>query len=262
MYHRLTMIRATALLCLFAVTPPVVADDLKDLARDAATSVLKLRVLDVSGREVGSGTGFFVSEDGLVVTNRHVIDSAHRVEAVPAEGEAYTVQGVVAQDEVNDLAVLRLDAGRAEPLRLSSGAAPEPGERVVVLGGPLGLAGSLSEGIVAAIRDPSEVERRQSGRSPLLQITAAISPGSSGSPVMKLDGEVVGVVVSQFGIGQNLNFAVPVAALHPLMEEARSSASLTPLGSVSGTSRGSYLRNLLISAFFFVVLYVALKRMK
>jgi putative serine protease PepD len=257
------MIRAVAVLCLIAAAaPPAAGDDLKDLARDAATSVLKLRVLDVSGREIGSGTGFFVSDDGLVVTNRHVIEAAHRIEAVPADGPAYAVRGVVAQDAVNDLAILRLDAARVRPLRLSAGAVPEPGERVVVLGGPLGLAGSLSEGIVAAIRDPSEVERRQSGRSPLLQITAAISPGSSGSPVMKLDGEVVGVVVSQFGIGQNLNFAVPVAALQPLMERARTSADVTPLGSVSGAAGGSYLRNLLISAFFFIALYVALKRMK
>ncbi len=255
-------IPAVAIACLLAVNVPAAGDDLKDLARDARTSVLKLRVLDVTGREVGSGTGFFVSSDGLVVTNYHVIDQAHQVEAVPAEGPAYAVRGIVAHDEINDLAVLRLDAGRSQALPLADDAAPEPGERVVVLGGPLGLAGSLSEGIVAAIRDPSEVEKRKSGRSPLLQITAAISPGSSGSPVMKLDGEVVGVVVSQFGIGQNLNFAVPVAAVHALMARTGPEAGLTPLGSVSGTSRGSYLRNLLISAFLFVVLYVALKRMK
>ncbi len=250
--------------CLLAAIAPAPAagEDLKDLARDARTSVVKLRVLDVSGREIGSGTGFFVSADGLLVTNHHVIDAAHQVEAVPAEGPAYSVRGVVATDEVNDLAVLSIDAAGAQALPLATDDAPEPGERVVVLGGPLGLAGSLSEGIVAAIRDPSEVERRKSGRSPLLQITAAISPGSSGSPVMKLDGEVIGVVVSQFGVGQNLNFAVPVDAVHDLMARARSETGLTPLGSISGTSRASFLRNLAISAFFFAVLYVALKRMR
>ena len=247
---------------MIAAAAPVAGDDLKGLARDASTSVLKLRVLDGAGREIGSGTGFFVSTDGLLVTNRHVIDAAHQVEAVPAEGAPYPVRGIVAQDAVNDLAVLRLDAGPSRPLPLAAGAMPEPGERVVVLGGPLGLAGSLSEGIVAAIRDPSEVERRRSGRSPLLQITAAISPGSSGSPVMKLDGEVVGVVVSQFGVGQNLNFAVPVAAVHALMQQAGPGAALTPLGSMPRASRGSYLRNVLISVFFFAALYVAVKRMR
>ncbi len=256
----LMRIASFAIACLLAV--PAIGEDLKNLARDAKTSVLQLRVLDVSGREIGTGTGFFVSTDGLLVTNYHVIDAAHRVEAVPAEGPSYAVRGIVAQDKVNDLAVLSIDASSSRPLPLADGPVPEPGEEVVVLGGPLGLAGSLSEGIVAAIRDPSEVERRKSGRSPLLQITAAISPGSSGSPVMKLDGEVIGVVVSQFGVGQNLNFAVPVDAVHALMKRAGPGEALTPLGSLSGTSRNSYLRNVLISVFFFVVFYVALKRMK
>ncbi len=258
------IIRALATTCLlFAATiSPAAGDDLKNLARDARTSVLKLRVLDVSGREVGSGTGFLVSADGLLVTNRHVVDSAYKIEALPAEGPPYAVRGIVAQDEVNDLAVLRIDAIGVRPLLLAAGGVPDPGERIVVLGGPLGLAGSLSEGIVAAIRDPSEVERRGRGGSPLLQITAAISPGSSGSPVMKLNGEVVGVAVSQFGIGQNLNFAVPIAAVHALMEGVGTDTSLTPLGTVSGVSQSSYLRNVLISAAFFVILLVALKRMK
>ena len=255
-------IRAFALLSLLAIATPAAGQDLKDLARDASTSVLKLRVLDITGREVGAGTGFFVSSDGLLVTNQHVIDSAHRVEAVPAEGSPYTVRGIVAQDVVNDLAVLQIDVDQSQPMRLSDDELPDPGERIVVLGGPLGLAGSLSEGIVAAIRDPSEVERRSSGRSPLLQITAAISPGSSGSPVMKLDGEVVGVVVSQFGIGQNLNFAVPVAAVNSLLEQAASGAQLKPLGSVGGASRSFFIRNLVVSAVFFAILYIAIKRMK
>ncbi len=256
-------IRTLTLACLLtAATLPAAGDDLKNLARDAKTSVLKLRVLDVSGNEVGSGTGFFVSSDGLLVTNRHVVDSAHQIEAVPAEGPPYAVRGIVAQDEVDDLAVLRVDAGRTRPLLLADGGLPEPGERIVVLGGPLGLAGSLSEGIVAAVRDPSEVEQRRGDGSSLLQITASISPGSSGSPVMKFDGQVVGVVVSQFRVGQNLNFAVPVAAVHRLMERVGPDTSLIPLGTVSGTSRSRYLRNVLISAVFFVILLVALKRMR
>ncbi len=238
------------------------ADDLKNLAKDAEASVLLLRVLDRSGQELGSGTGFFASSDGLLVTNHHVIASAPRLEAVPAEGSPLQIRGVVAEDPVNDLAVLRIETEQSRPLPLGSDDVLDPGERIVVLGGPLGLAGSLSEGIVSAIRDSSELEHHEDGASPLLQITAAISPGSSGSPVMTLDGEVVGVVVSQYRVGQNLNFAVPVAALHRLLDQIGPDSPEVPLSSVSGTPRNEYLRNLLISAVFFAVLFLGLRRLK
>ncbi len=256
--------RILTIACLFfaVASSPAAADDLKDLARVASTSVLHLRVLDGGGRELGSGTGFFVSADGLLATNLHVVGPAHRIEAVPAEGQPVEVLGIVARDEVHDLAVLRAGVTQSRPLLLATSALPDPGERIVVLGGPLGLAGSLSEGIVAAVRDTSEIERQESRGTPLLQITAAISPGSSGSPVMKLDGEVVGVVVSQYRAGQNLNFAVPVAALHDLLGQIAPGAPAAPLGTVRDIDRGSYLRNLGISAVFFLILYVALKRMR
>ncbi len=247
--------------CLLAATAAP-ADDLKDLARQAKSSVLLLRVLDGSGREAGSGTGFFASSDGLVVTNHHVISSARRIEAVQAEGSQLDILGVVATDEVNDLAVLQVDAGPTRPLRLAGVDVLEPGERIVVLGGPLGLAGTLSEGIVSAIRETSELEHHADDASPLLQITAAISPGSSGSPVMKLNGEVIGVVVSQYRFGQNLNFAVPVSALHQLLERIGPDGQAVPLGTVSGTSRSHYLRNLLISAVFFALLFFGLRRLR
>lgn len=250
-----------AIACLIAASA-VPADDLKDLARDAKTSVLLLRVLDGSGREVGSGTGFFASSDGLLVTNHHVIASARRIEAVQAEGAQLEIRGVVATDEVNDLAVLRVDSGRSRPLRLSDSDVLDPGERIVVLGGPLGLAGTLSEGIVSAIREASELDEHEDGASSLLQITAAISPGSSGSPVMKLNGEVVGVVVSQYRFGQNLNFAVPVTALHRLLARIGPDTREVPLGDVSGTSPSHYLRNVVISAVFFALLILGLRRLR
>ena len=158
----LVMKAATLLIaCLLAATAPGTAtaagEDLKDLARDTRIWALKPWVLDVSGLEIG--TAFFVSADGRLVTNHHVA-AAHQVEAVHAEGPAYAGRGG-ATDKVNDLAVLRIDAGSSRALPLATDPVPEPGERVVVLGGRLGLVGSLPEGIVAAIRDPSEVERRK-----------------------------------------------------------------------------------------------------
>ena len=250
-----------AISCLVAASTAS-ADDLKDLARAAKSSVLLLRVVDGLGNEVGTGTGFFTSSDGLLVTNHHVIAHAHRIEAIQAEGPQLEIRGVVAEDEVNDLAVLRVETERSRPLPLADIEPLDPGERIVVLGGPLGLAGSLSEGIVSAIRESSELEHHDQGASPLLQITAAISPGSSGSPVMKLNGEVVGIVVSQYRFGQNLNFAVPVAALHELLEQIDPDARETPLGSISGTSRSHYIRNVLISVVFLAILLLGLRRLK
>ncbi|MEM7349632.1 MAG: trypsin-like peptidase domain-containing protein [Acidobacteriota bacterium] len=238
------------------------ADDLKDLARNAKTSVLLLRILDASNRELGSGTGFFFSDDGLLVTNHHVVAPAARIEAVSAEGVRHEVLGVLAQDEVNDLAVLRIATQGSTPLPLASLDAIDPGERVVVLGGPLGLAGSLSEGIVSAVRDAAELAPHHPEAEPLLQITAAISPGSSGSPVLNLEGEVVGVVASQYRVGQNLNFAVSVATLRQLLSGIHSDAPAVPLGAASAPERTAYLRNVAISAALFVGLFFILRRLK
>ena len=252
-----------AITLLFGVVAgSVAADDLKSLAKDAQSSVLLLRLLDVTGREIGSGTGFYVSTDGLLVTNHHVIEPARRIEAVPAEGEPLQVRGIVAVDEANDLAVVRVDTSRSRPLPLADVGLLDPGERVVVLGGPLGLAGTLSEGIVSAVREASELDHTEPGASALLQITAPISPGSSGSPVMTYEGEVVGVVTSQFRVGQNLNFAVPVAILNRLLDQVEPGAPEIPLQTVSGTGTPQYLRNLVISIVFFGLLFWGFRRLR
>lgn len=240
-----------------AEATPDTPTDLKELARRAKTAVVKLEVLDRLGNEQGSGSGFFVTPEGWLVTNHHVIDGAQRVVAALAEGKRLEITGVLAVDEENDLAVLSAAGERFTSLPLArSSLDVEIGEDVVVLGGPLGLAGTLSDGIVAAVRKPgdSSLGPGETFDVAKLQITAAISPGSSGSPVMNLDGEVLGVVVSQAVFGQNLNFAIPIEAVRDLLAGIDPGSQPRQLTVVTGTGSSSVLRNLGISALFFVLL--------
>jgi S1-C subfamily serine protease len=238
------------------------AQDLRELSRTARESVMLLKVFDSGGQEVGAGTGFAV-DGGLVVTNLHVIERAARVEAVLADNAAFSVVGVIASDPENDVAILRLDDTSLPPLPLATDLTVEPGERVVVLGNPMGLSGTLSEGIVSAVRDSGVDGQGRIGEGPpLLQITAAISPGSSGSPVMTLDGKVIGVAVSYYMGGQNLNFAVPIAAVADLLAKSnprklqRALAQSRPKGTVV------YIRNLAISLVVFVAIFFGLRLLR
>lgn len=190
----------------------VYAYDLKEIARTVSPSVLLLEIFDKNGEKIKNGTGFCISNDGLIVTNHHVIDGAVKIVAVTKSKKRIQILGKIAENKERDLAIIKAAQTSIAPLVLYKDKTIEPGERVIVVGGPLGLAGTLSEGIVSAIRNTDEFRSKEKRKInfDLLQITAPTSPGSSGSPVMNHNGEVIGVVVSQFRFGQNLNFAIPV----------------------------------------------------
>ncbi|MEE8525641.1 MAG: S1C family serine protease [Thermoanaerobaculia bacterium] len=250
-----------ALAFALAWAPSLAAQDLKELARKWRDSVVLLNVYEIGGRQIGAGTGFFIADHRLV-TNWHVVEDAALVEAVLASEETVEVVGLLAKDEVSDLAILEVAGGPFPALSLAN-TGVEAGERIVVLGNPLGLTGSLSVGIVSAVRkDGLSDELTGASDAPLLQITAAISPGSSGSPVMNLDGKVLGVAVSQAVLGQNLNFAVPAPAVRKLLEEAGSGGLRKSYRSKPSFARGAFLRNIIISMVFFVALYLTFRYWK
>lgn len=248
------------LLLLTLLAAPVRGQDIRLLQKQARESVFLLRVFDSSGELLGTGTGFLV-EGGVLVTNHHVIDSAARVDVMLGEKLSVPAAGIIAKDRDNDLALLRVPAIKRRPLPLESSRALEPGDRVIVLGSPLGLSGTVSDGIVAALR-PNGLGEEGFFKKPLLQITAPVSPGSSGSPVLNAKGAVVGVVVSQFSAGQNLNFAIPADTLLKLIARSRSSSHERRLDGGDNILRWSYLRNLGISAAFFVAIFLAFRRMR
>ncbi|NNE68514.1 MAG: tetratricopeptide repeat protein [Pyrinomonadaceae bacterium] len=177
-------------------------DLLPGLVRRIKPSAVAIETFDANGKSLSRGSGFFVAVD-RVVTNRHVIDKSSSVEIHLSNGEKYKAKGILAVDREGDLALLEVKVPKiyARPLPIVA-TSPEEGESIVVIGNPYGLEGSVSNGIVSAVREIP-------GYGRIIQITAPISPGSSGSPVVNMRGQVIGVATLQAEEGQSLNFAVP-----------------------------------------------------
>ncbi len=218
------------LLLLFLVIFPSVQaqDQLPELVRRIKPSAVAIETYDARGEKLSRGSGFFIDFD-RVVTNRHVIDNAYRAEVHSYNGSVYPVKGVIAIDAEGDLALLRVDApaNQVRPLSLDR-TSPQEGESVVVIGNPLGLEGSVTNGIVSAVRDIPTFGR-------IIQITAPISPGSSGSPVVNMQGQVIGVATLQITGGQSVNFAIPSERISQLQGGAL--LSLSDLVAAAGRNK-------------------------
>lgn len=232
--------------------------ELPELAARTSPSVV-LITLSKGRSKGGSGTGFFITPGGWLVTNHHVIEGATEAVAKLADGSERPVLGVVADDPDKDIAVLKVEGEGYPVLPLGQSAAVRPGDEVVVIGSPLGFSNTLSAGIVSAIRpkgaDAELSERHDSKHGNWgIQITAAISPGSSGSPVMNRQGEVIAVAVGMIRGSQALNFGVPVDTLKATLEARPADAPLKPLGAVDRPALG---RNLAISAALFFAVGLA-----
>lgn len=196
---------------LVALVWPMIAvgqEDLRELVRAVKPSVVTIGVFDSTGKPLGMGSGFFI-DDEHIITARHVVESASYAEFRTSDGGIHSIAGVVADDRWSDLAMLRVAKGvNAKPLTVAS-AGVEVGEAVVAIGSPFGLDLTVSNGIVSSIRPMPQIGM-------VLQITAPISPGSSGGPILNRSGEVVGVASAVFAEGQNLNFAVPASRIGTL----------------------------------------------
>ncbi|MEP6707133.1 MAG: tetratricopeptide repeat protein [Pyrinomonadaceae bacterium] len=190
-------------LLILSLTSSLVAQEsLPDLVRRIKPSAVAIETFNARGEKLARGSGFFIATN-RVVTNRHVIEGAYKAEIHLSNGNTYPVKGVLAVDGEGDIALLQVEvpAALVSPLMVVR-TSPQEGESIVVIGNPFGFEGSVSNGIVSAVRDISNYGR-------IIQITAPISPGSSGSPVVNMAGQLVGVATLQLTDGQSLNFAVP-----------------------------------------------------
>ena len=197
------------------------------IIRAALGSVVSITVFDSTGTPLGQGSGFLVDSKGTLVTNYHVIKYASSAMAKSANGAFYKVKGVLASDPDNDLAVLRLDGIGFTYLALGNSDTAQVGDRVIAIGSPLGLEASVSDGLVSAIRILDS--------APVIQTTAAISPGSSGGALLNTKGEVIGVTTFNVTGGQNLNFAVPAKCIKPLL----SAQTIRPFAPIPSPPRQS-----------------------
>ena len=196
----------------FCTISRVPAQTAPQIAEKALAATVYLEMQDSNGVPLGFGSGFFVG-DNLIATNYHVIEGAARGSAkLVGQFSTYTIEGVTATDQTNDLALLKVTMSGIKPLPLGNSSDVKIGETVYVAGNPKGLEGTFSNGIISSRRDRYTKER--------LQMTAPISPGSSGGPVLNSKGEVIGVSFMTLVGGQNLNFAIPSRYLTELLTES------------------------------------------
>ena len=220
-----------AMLIVLVTGRVAMAQSVKDIAKNSFPSVVLVTMEDANRQPLCLGSGFFVAE-GVIATNYHVIEGAAsgRVKLI-GQKDSFPIKGTVGVDQRHDLVLLAVDHKAAPALSVADDHTVEVGEKVYAVGNPRGLEGTFSEGIVSGIRD---VEKDR-----LIQITAPISPGSSGGPVLGEKGTVIGVAVATLKSGQNLNFAIPVAALRQMLEKQTAVAALKP--DKSKTAEKSFL---------------------
>ncbi|HEV8169313.1 MAG TPA: tetratricopeptide repeat-containing serine protease family protein [Pyrinomonadaceae bacterium] len=209
-------------------------ENLPALVKRVKPSVVAIATYDANGEPLMTGSGFFL-RPGQVVTNLHVVRGAVKVEikTLDGKGKIFPVNGTLAVDEEGDLALLNVDMPleRSRATELARDL-PDEGEPIFVIGNPLKLEGSVSDGIVSAVREVPNSYR-------IIQITAPISHGNSGSPVFNLKGEVIGVVTIKVTNGQNINLAIAAARVAQL-----SAGKLQPLSELGTKGKGDVAESL------------------
>jgi S1-C subfamily serine protease len=159
--------------------------------------------------EAGTGSGFIVDGNGIVLTNTHVIDGADRVTVVLKDGRRFEGE-VLGQDPITDVAVVKIEATDLPTVPLGNSDQLQPGEWAIAIGNPLGLDNTVTAGIISATGRSSSEIGVSDRRVGFIQTDAAINPGNSGGPLLNERGEVIGMNTAIINGAQGLGFAVPI----------------------------------------------------
>ena len=165
----------------------------------------------------GVGSGFFISKDGFILTNHHVIDGANDIIVTLTDGKEYKAK-VIGSDERTDVALIKIDAKDMTVLKIGNPKLLKKGQWVLAIGSPFGLESTVTSGIVSAIgRDTGDY-------LPFIQTDVAVNPGNSGGPLLNMQGEVVGInaqIVSRSGGFMGISLAIPIDEAMGVVEQLR-----------------------------------------
>ncbi len=189
--------------------------NVRDLVNQLGEAVVQVRTPG------GLGSGFFINEDGFLMTNFHVIEGETQISVEvyhqkngQLERKTYKQVRIVAMNKFQDLTLLKVDdkdAPKFKTVGIGSADALSVGERVFAIGSPLGLERTVTEGILST-------KTRQVGGDLYLQTTAQINPGNSGGPLFNLSGEVVGITNMKINFGEGLGFAIPAEVVRYFLD--------------------------------------------
>ena len=188
-----------SIVLLLALMRPSYALEIGEIYDRSIDSVVTVVSLDQEGDIMMTGTGFYVKGQYLIATNNHVIEKAKRIKIVTSKNSEHEIFDVCIQSKREDIAILRATFSAA-PIILTP-LIRRIGDEIIAIGSPMGLPGSLSTGVVGALRDYEGLS--------YYQITSPISPGSSGGPILNNQGQAIGMTTFYIKDAQNLNFAIP-----------------------------------------------------
>ncbi|MEW4490721.1 transglutaminase family protein [Thalassoglobus sp. JC818] len=174
-------------------------------------STVVVEMLGRDGNPLGIGTGFVVRSDGLIATNLHVVGEARPIRVRLYDDREFQVTSVYATDKLRDVALIQIDATDLTPLPLAEPDSLDQGEVIFALGNPQGLEHSVVTGVVSGFRDGE-------GEMKLIQLAIPIEQGNSGGPLLDMDGRVHGLLTLKSRLTDNLGYAVPIEAVHDLLE--------------------------------------------
>ncbi len=183
--------------------------DAEQISEIASSAVFLVAVYDKKGDMKGTGSGFFIDKNGTAVTNYHVIDSAASAQIMTVDGNKYDVDTVLGYSKERDIAVLKIKGEDFPYVEVGDSDEIKNGQKIYCIGSPLGLDNTISEGLI------SNISREIEG-SNYIQISAPISPGSSGGAVFNESAQVIGITSASARDGQNINLVIPINAIYDI----------------------------------------------